>query len=52
MLSILRSIISCHRLRGKRQWEKAAEEIKQENGFDPIAHEEMREEIRSGKIMN
>jgi len=32
------------------EWEGAAEEIKRENGFDPIAHEEMREEIRSGKI--
>jgi len=31
-------------------WEGIAEKIKRENGFDPVAHEEMRGEIRLGKI--
>ena len=37
-------------VKGKNpDWEGIAKMIKQENGFDSIAHEEMRKEIRSGK---
>ena len=47
----LRWIIYLFRSKGKNpDWEGIAKMIKQENGFDSIAHEEMRKEIRSGKI--
>jgi len=34
----------------RREWDEAAERIKQENGFDPIQHEQIRADLRSGRI--
>ena len=34
----------------RRAWDEAAEKIKQENGFDPIQHEQIREDLRAGRI--
>lgn len=32
------------------EWDRIAETIKKENGFDPIQHEHLREDLRSGRI--
>ncbi|MBU1625965.1 UTP--glucose-1-phosphate uridylyltransferase, partial [bacterium] len=38
-------------LRGENpKWERAAEKIKSENGFDPAAHEEMKADVKAGRI--
>ncbi len=32
------------------RWDQAAEQIRLENGFDPVQHEQLREDIRRGRI--
>jgi galactokinase/mevalonate kinase-like predicted kinase len=34
----------------RKHWDKEAESIRRENGFDPIAHEAIRSDLRSGHI--
>jgi len=34
----------------RREWDEASDHIKQENGFDPIQHEQTREDLRAGRI--
>ena len=34
----------------RRAWDEEAERIKRENGFDPVQHEQIREDLRNGRI--
>lgn len=36
--------------RERQAWDEAAERIKRENGFDPIQHEQIREDLRNNRI--
>ena len=36
--------------RERSAWDEEAERIKRENGFDPIQHEQIREDLRAGRI--
>ena len=31
-------------------WDRAAEAIRRENGFDPVQHEQLRDDLRRGRI--
>jgi UTP--glucose-1-phosphate uridylyltransferase len=32
------------------RWDRAAEQIRRENGFDPVQHEQLRDDLRRGRI--
>ena len=32
------------------EWDRASEQIRQENGFDPVQHEQLRDDLRRGRI--
>ena len=32
------------------QWDRSSEQIRQENGFDPVQHEQLRDDLRRGRI--
>ena len=34
----------------KSQWDAEAAEIRQENGFDPVQHEQLRDDLQRGRI--